>query len=139
AHQHREQGRLRPPGVQRRRAGLQRRRPAVPDQPHLGSVRLQGGRHAAVHLQRRGAPARARPVLSAGPTRGTLPLPAMRFRQHQDAAQAASRRLLGLFALVLLVLVVAVNAVLALVYRITLPWTEGFPNYFFETNTALVL
>lgn len=63
----------------------------------------------------------------------------MRFRQHQDAAQAASRRLLGLFALVLLVLVVAVNAVLALVYRITLPWTEGFPNYFFETNTALVL
>ena len=63
----------------------------------------------------------------------------MRFRQHQDAAHAASRRLLLLFVLMLVLLVLAVNGVLALIYRISLPWTDGFPNLFFETNTALVL
>lgn len=64
---------------------------------------------------------------------------AMRFRDHQDAAHTATRRLLLLFAGVLLLLVLAVNGVLALIYRLTFPWTAGYPNLFFETNTALVL
>lgn len=64
---------------------------------------------------------------------------AMRFREHQAAAQAASRRLLWLFALVLVLLVLAVNGALALIYRLSFPWTQGFPPLFFETNTALTL
>ncbi|WP_019561543.1 M48 family metallopeptidase [Caldimonas manganoxidans] len=64
---------------------------------------------------------------------------AMRFREHQEAAQTASRRLLYLFALVLVLLVLAVNGVLALIYRLSFPWTQSFPPLFFETNTALTL
>lgn len=64
---------------------------------------------------------------------------AMRFRQHQDAAHTASRRLLLLFLGVLVLLVLAVNGALALVYRLTFPWAEGYPRLFFETNTALTL
>ncbi|MEW6707494.1 MAG: M48 family metalloprotease [Pseudomonadota bacterium] len=63
----------------------------------------------------------------------------MRFRRHQEAAQAATLRLAMLFALVLLALVLAVNAVLALAYRLSFPMLAGYPNFFFETNTALVL
>ncbi|MCM5679300.1 M48 family metalloprotease [Schlegelella sp. S2-27] len=64
---------------------------------------------------------------------------AMRFRDHQDAARTATRRLLLLFVGVLLLLVLAVNGVLALIYRLSFPWTIDYPNLFFETNTALVL
>jgi Zn-dependent protease with chaperone function len=64
---------------------------------------------------------------------------AMRFRQHQEVAQTASRRLLLLFLAVLVLLVLAVNGALALVYRLTFPWVEGYPRLFFETNTALTL
>jgi len=64
---------------------------------------------------------------------------AMRFREHQEAAQTTTRRLLLLFAGVLVLLVLAVNGVLALIYRFTFPWIPGYPRFFFETNTALVL
>ena len=62
----------------------------------------------------------------------------MRFRAHQDAAQASTRRLLVLFVLVVAVLVLAVNAVLAVAYWVSMPFV-GFPDWFFETNTGLVL
>ena len=62
----------------------------------------------------------------------------MRFRAHQDAAQASTRRLLVLFALVVAVLVLAVNAVLAVAYWVSMPFV-GFPDWFFETNSGLVL
>jgi Zn-dependent protease with chaperone function len=63
----------------------------------------------------------------------------MRFRQHQQAATQTTLRLLLLFGAVLIGLVLSINAVLALIYRITFPFAHGFPAYFFETNTALVL
>lgn len=63
----------------------------------------------------------------------------MRFRQHQDSARQSTLRLLLLFALVLVVLLAAVNAVLALVYKLSMPFVGDWPAYFFETNTALVL
>jgi Zn-dependent protease with chaperone function len=62
----------------------------------------------------------------------------MRFRAHQDAAQASTRRLLALFVLVVAALVIAVNIVLALAYWVSMPFVR-FPAYFFETNTGLVL
>jgi Zn-dependent protease with chaperone function len=64
---------------------------------------------------------------------------AMRFRRHQEAAHDSTRRLLALFVVVLLLLVLAVNGALALVYRLMLPFTSGYPAYFFETNTVVVL
>ena len=63
----------------------------------------------------------------------------MRFRQHQDTAQDSTVRLLALYSLVLFALVLAVNGALALIYRITFPFTTGYPSLFFETNTAVVL
>ena len=45
----------------------------------------------------------------------------MRFRAHQDAAQASTRRLLALFVLVLVALIAAVNAVLLLAYWVSFP------------------
>ncbi|HEX7385326.1 MAG TPA: M48 family metalloprotease [Burkholderiaceae bacterium] len=63
----------------------------------------------------------------------------MRFRREEQSARRSTWRLLALFVLVLAALVVAVNAVLALVYRATFPFAHGWPAYFFETNTALVL
>ena len=63
----------------------------------------------------------------------------MRFRQHQQAATQSTLRLLGLFGAVLIGLMLAVNAVLALIYHVTFPFAHGYPAYFFETNTALVL
>jgi Zn-dependent protease with chaperone function len=63
----------------------------------------------------------------------------MRFRRHQEAAQASTRRLIVLFVLVLGALVLAVNAALAGVYRYSVPFTDRYPALFFETNTAIVL
>ena len=63
----------------------------------------------------------------------------MRFRQHERSARQSTLRLLGLFALVVAGLLVAVNAVLALIYLVSFPFLRGWPAYFFETNTALVL
>jgi len=63
----------------------------------------------------------------------------MLFRQHAQTARQSTLRLLGLFALAVVGLLVAVNAVLALIYAVTFPFLRGFPAYFFETNTALVL
>ncbi|HWP17544.1 MAG TPA: M48 family metallopeptidase [Burkholderiaceae bacterium] len=64
---------------------------------------------------------------------------AMRFRDQQDAARQATRRLLLLFGVVLVLLVLAVNGALALIYRAVFPWLPGYPAFFFETNTGLVL
>jgi Zn-dependent protease with chaperone function len=63
----------------------------------------------------------------------------MRFRRHQEAARASSLRLIVLFVLVLGALVLAVNAALAAAYRYTVPFAQGYPTLFFETNTAIVL
>ena len=63
----------------------------------------------------------------------------MRFRRHQEAAENATWGMLAGFALALLLLVVAVNAALALAVHLTLPFIDGYPPLFFETNTALVL
>jgi Zn-dependent protease with chaperone function len=63
----------------------------------------------------------------------------MRFRRHQEAAQASTRQLVLLFVLVVTGLVVAVNLALMLAWRLTVPWATGTPEWFFTTNTALVL
>jgi Zn-dependent protease with chaperone function len=63
----------------------------------------------------------------------------MRFRHHQAAAEAATRRLVGLFVLVVLGLLVAVNLALAGAYFLTVPFARGLPTLFIETNSALVL
>ena len=63
----------------------------------------------------------------------------MRFRQHQQAAQQQTRQLVLMFALVVVALVLAVNAALALAYWATVPFVRGLPDWFIETNTALVL
>ncbi len=63
----------------------------------------------------------------------------MQFRQHQRHAHIQTARLIGLFALLLLGLSAAINLLLALLYKLILPFSLGFPALFFETNTALVL
>lgn len=63
----------------------------------------------------------------------------MLFWRHQEAAQQATRRLALLFAVVVVLLVLAVNLLLALAYRLSFPMTHGYPAFFFETNTGLVL
>lgn len=63
----------------------------------------------------------------------------MQFRQHQRAAHIRTARLIGLFALLLLALTVTVNLLQALLYKLLLPFSVGFPALFFETNTGLVL
>lgn len=63
----------------------------------------------------------------------------MRFRQRQDDARAATRRLLAMFAVVVLALAVVLNGLLALVWSAMTGWSGSFPALFFETNTALVL
>ncbi len=63
----------------------------------------------------------------------------MRFRQHQDDAQRATRRLLWLFILTVTLTVLAVNAALALAWAIGSGMLFGFPRWFFETNTAVAL
>lgn len=63
----------------------------------------------------------------------------MRFRQHQEQARAATRKLLLLFALTVLFTVLGVNAALALAWRLQFGGFFGYPRWFFETNTALTL
>jgi len=63
----------------------------------------------------------------------------MRFRQHQGEARTQTVRLLSWFLVLLVVLTLAVNGLLALLYKLVMPMTGGYPALFFETNTALVL
>ncbi len=61
----------------------------------------------------------------------------MRFRQHQDQARAATRRLLLLFLLTVALTVAALNGVLALLWKLQLGGLLGYPRWFFETNSAV--
>lgn len=61
----------------------------------------------------------------------------MRFRQHQDQARAATRRLLLLFLLTVLLTVLAVNGVLALLWSLQTGTLLAYPRWFFETNSVL--
>ena len=63
----------------------------------------------------------------------------MRFRQHERTARHSTLRLMLLFGLVVLGLLGAVNGVLALIYKLLVPFASGYPTLFFETNSALVL
>ncbi|MBI2732693.1 MAG: M48 family metalloprotease [Aquabacterium sp.] len=63
----------------------------------------------------------------------------MQFRQHQREAHIRTARLLGLFSLLLAGLVITINLLLALLYKVLLPFSLGFPALFFETNTGLIL
>jgi Zn-dependent protease with chaperone function len=61
----------------------------------------------------------------------------VRFRQHQDQARSATRRLLLLFVLTVVLTVAALNAVLALLWVLQVGGLLGFPRWFFETNTVV--
>ena len=61
----------------------------------------------------------------------------MRFRQHQEPARSATRRLLLLFVLTVVLTVVALNAVMALLWMLQVGGAFGFPRWFFETNTVV--
>lgn len=61
----------------------------------------------------------------------------MRFRQHQNQARAATRRLLLLFLLTVLLTVLAVNLVLALLWSLQTGNLLAYPRWFFETNSVL--
>lgn len=63
----------------------------------------------------------------------------MRFWQQQAHARGQTLRLLLSFALLVVLLVVAVNTLLAVLYRLVIPFGTGWPLLFFETNTAVVL
>lgn len=63
----------------------------------------------------------------------------MRFRQHQEQARWATRRLLLLFVLVVALTVVCINLALALMWRLQVGGLFGYPRWFFETNTAVTL
>ncbi|MDE2078109.1 MAG: peptidase M48, partial [Burkholderiales bacterium] len=63
----------------------------------------------------------------------------MRFRQHQEQAQAQTVRLFIWFAILLVALALSVNLLLALVYKLIMPLSIGYPALFFETNTAVVV
>lgn len=63
----------------------------------------------------------------------------MQFRQHQRHAQIQTARLLAWFAVLLAGLTLTVNLLLALLYKLILPFGLGFPALFFETNTGLIL
>lgn len=63
----------------------------------------------------------------------------MRFRQHQGAAQARTVQLMLWFGVLVVALTLAINLLLALVYKLLVPTGFGFPNLFFETNTAVVM
>ena len=63
----------------------------------------------------------------------------MRFRQHQGVAQARTIQLMLWFGVLVVALTVAINLLLALLYKVVMPAGIGFPNLFFETNTAMVL
>jgi Zn-dependent protease with chaperone function len=61
----------------------------------------------------------------------------MRFREHQDQARAATRRLLLLFLLTVVLTVLAVNGVLALLWSLQTGSLLAYPRWFFETNSVL--
>lgn len=61
----------------------------------------------------------------------------MRFRQHQDQARSATRRLLLLFVLTVVSTVAALNGVLALLWMLQVGGAFDFPRWFFETNTVV--
>lgn len=63
----------------------------------------------------------------------------MRFRQHQGAAQTRTVQLMLWFGVLVVALTLAINLLLALVYKLLVPTGFGFPNLFFETNTAVVV
>ncbi|RZL10188.1 MAG: hypothetical protein EOP40_07275 [Rubrivivax sp.] len=63
----------------------------------------------------------------------------MRFWQHQAQARLQTARLLVWFAVLVTMLAGVVNALLALIYKLVMPFSHGWPALFFETNTALVL
>ncbi len=63
----------------------------------------------------------------------------MRFRQHQGAAQTRTVQLMLWFGVLVVALTLAINLLLALVYKLVVPTGFGFPNLFFETNTAVVV
>jgi len=61
----------------------------------------------------------------------------VRFRQHQDQARSATRRLLLLFVLTVVSTVAVLNGVLALLWTLQVGGVFGFPRWFFETNTVV--
>jgi Zn-dependent protease with chaperone function len=61
----------------------------------------------------------------------------VRFRQHQDQARAATRRLLLLFLLTVLATVLALNLVLALLWSLQTGNLLAYPRWFFETNSVV--
>lgn len=63
----------------------------------------------------------------------------MKFRQHQEQAHRQTLRLFIWFGVLLTVLTVAINLFLALAYKLVSPFGPGYPNLFFETNTAVVI
>lgn len=63
----------------------------------------------------------------------------MRFWQHQSMAREQTLRLLLWFAVLVAGLVGLINAVLALLFKLLVPFSMGWPPLFFETNTAVVL
>lgn len=63
----------------------------------------------------------------------------MQFRQLQLQSHSRTAWLLLCFFVLLLALAGFVNLVLALGWRLLMPFTQGFPALFFETNTALVM
>ena len=63
----------------------------------------------------------------------------MRFRQHQDDARRATRRLLVLFVLIVLLTVMCTNGALALIWLLQTGGLFGYPRWFFETNTLVAL
>lgn len=64
-------------------------------------------------------------------------MPVMRFRQHQDQARVATRRLLLLFLLTVALTLLAANGVLALLWSFQFGNRVGYPRWFFETNSVL--
>ena len=63
----------------------------------------------------------------------------MQFRQFQLESHRRTAWLLLCFFVLLLSLAGFVNLVLALGWRLLMPFSQGFPALFFETNTALVM
>jgi len=63
----------------------------------------------------------------------------MQFRHFQLQSHRRTAWLLLCFFVLLLALAGVVNLVLALGWRLLMPFTQGFPALFFETNTVLVM
>jgi Zn-dependent protease with chaperone function len=63
----------------------------------------------------------------------------MQFRQHQRQGRQATFSLLAWFAVLLATVALCVNLLLAIAYKLFLPFSHGFPPLFFETNTGLIV